>query len=210
MPILSRNVDQKSIETVFLIAICRPTSDKWQSKTLLLSIFDPRLSIVDYIFDCRLPGVRTPLHVFMCKSAFGSNIEGQKNPYRINLIWVHIVFIAQNDKTGPMDLSLPFSCNTQNMVSALSPAYVLWLPRLYCKKYEPWSDCSLWAVWSGFIVFACTVNIFWSVHSRIYLPCKQTLWSNLISVQTGCSIDGEYTLQTEKSDSMFRTKIVVG
>ena len=39
-PILSRNVDQKSLETEFLIAICRHTGDKWQSKTLFLSIFD--------------------------------------------------------------------------------------------------------------------------------------------------------------------------
>ena len=56
-PILSRNVDQKSIETVFSIAICRHTGDKWESKTLFLSIFDPRSSIVDNVFDCRLPGV---------------------------------------------------------------------------------------------------------------------------------------------------------
>ena len=56
-PILSRNVDKKSIETVFLIAICRPTGDKWQSKTLFLSIFDPHYSIVDNVVDCRLPGV---------------------------------------------------------------------------------------------------------------------------------------------------------
>ena len=27
------------------------------SKTLFLSIFDPRLSIVDNVFDCRLPSV---------------------------------------------------------------------------------------------------------------------------------------------------------
>ena len=57
MPILSRNVDQKSLETEFSIAICRHTGDKWQPKTLFLSIFDPRLLIVDSIFDCRLPGV---------------------------------------------------------------------------------------------------------------------------------------------------------
>ena len=31
--------------------------DKWQSKTLLLSIFDPRSSIDYSVFDCRLPGV---------------------------------------------------------------------------------------------------------------------------------------------------------
>ena len=56
-PILSSNVDQKSIETVFSIAICRHTGDKWESKTLFLSIFDPRLSIVENVIDCRLPGV---------------------------------------------------------------------------------------------------------------------------------------------------------
>ena len=39
-PILPGNLDKKSIETVFLIAICRPTGDKWQPKTLFLSIFD--------------------------------------------------------------------------------------------------------------------------------------------------------------------------
>ena len=55
--ILSTNVDQKSLETEFLIAICRPTGNKWQSKTLFLVIFDQRLSIVKSIFDCRLPGV---------------------------------------------------------------------------------------------------------------------------------------------------------
>ena len=38
----STYVDQKSIETVFLIAICR----QWQSKTLFLLIFDLRSTIV--------------------------------------------------------------------------------------------------------------------------------------------------------------------
>ena len=56
-PKLSRNVDQKSLETEFSIAICRHTGDTWQSKTLFLSIFDPRSSIVDSVFYCRLPGV---------------------------------------------------------------------------------------------------------------------------------------------------------
>ena len=56
-PILSGNIDQKSIETVFLIAICRPTGDKWQWRTLFLLIFDPHSSIVDYVFDCHLSGV---------------------------------------------------------------------------------------------------------------------------------------------------------
>ena len=42
-PTLSRNVDQKSIEIVFFYCD--------------LSIFNPRSSIVDYVFDCRLSGV---------------------------------------------------------------------------------------------------------------------------------------------------------
>ena len=32
--ILSTDVDQKLLETQFFIAICRPTGDKWQSKTV--------------------------------------------------------------------------------------------------------------------------------------------------------------------------------
>ena len=40
------NVGQKSIETEFLIAICRQCGDKWQSKTLFLYIFYLRSSIV--------------------------------------------------------------------------------------------------------------------------------------------------------------------
>ena len=41
----STDADQKSLETVFLIAICRPSGDIWQSKTLFLAIFDLRPSI---------------------------------------------------------------------------------------------------------------------------------------------------------------------
>ena len=55
--ILLTYVDKKSLETEFSIAICRPAGDKWQSKTLFLAIFDPRLSIVMSVFNCRLPGV---------------------------------------------------------------------------------------------------------------------------------------------------------
>ena len=51
------NVDKKSLEIVFSIAICRPTDDKWQSKTLFLAIFYPRKLVVKSIFDCRLTGV---------------------------------------------------------------------------------------------------------------------------------------------------------
>ena len=55
--ILSTNVDQKSLESEFPIAICRPTGDKWQPKTLFLLTFDPHSSIVKSVFDCRLSGV---------------------------------------------------------------------------------------------------------------------------------------------------------
>ena len=44
--IISMNVDEKSLETMFLIAICHLRGDKWQSKTLFLAIFDPRSLIV--------------------------------------------------------------------------------------------------------------------------------------------------------------------
>ena len=42
----STNADQKSLETVFSIAICRPSGDKWQSKTLFILIFDLRSSLL--------------------------------------------------------------------------------------------------------------------------------------------------------------------
>ena len=45
------------VRTEFTIAICRTTGDKWQSKKLFQSNFDPRSSIVKSIFDCRLSGV---------------------------------------------------------------------------------------------------------------------------------------------------------
>ena len=55
---ISTNVDKKSLETVFFISICRPTGDKWQSKTLFLAIFDQCSSIVKSVSDCHLSGVR--------------------------------------------------------------------------------------------------------------------------------------------------------
>ena len=58
MLILYKNVDQKSLETEFLIAICHPIGDKWQLKTLFLAIFDLCSMIVKkHVFDCCLPGV---------------------------------------------------------------------------------------------------------------------------------------------------------
>ena len=56
--ILSMNVDKKSLETEFSIAICRPTGNKWQKKHTVSSYFDLHFSIVKSILDCRLSGVR--------------------------------------------------------------------------------------------------------------------------------------------------------
>ena len=44
------NIDQKLLEIEFLIAICLPPGDKWQSRTMFLVIFDPCLSIVQSVF----------------------------------------------------------------------------------------------------------------------------------------------------------------
>ena len=61
MLILSTNVDQKSLETEFSIAICCQSGNKWQLKTLFLTIFELCLSIIYSILDCHLSGVRTEI-----------------------------------------------------------------------------------------------------------------------------------------------------
>ena len=61
--ILPTNVDQKQLETEFLIAICRRSGD---SKTLFLAIFDPRSSIVKSGFECRKSGVAPWCLVSLC------------------------------------------------------------------------------------------------------------------------------------------------
>ena len=56
----STNADQKSIETVFSNAICYQYGDKWQSRTLVLTLFYLRSSIVlgfsiaTYRCDCEV------------------------------------------------------------------------------------------------------------------------------------------------------------
>ena len=57
MLIILMKVDNRSSETEILIAICHLSGDKWPPKTLFLGIFDPSLSIVWSIFNCRLSGV---------------------------------------------------------------------------------------------------------------------------------------------------------
>ena len=63
MLILSTNVDQKTLETEFLIVICRQRGDNWRSKlfflskTMFLVIFYLCMLIVKSAFDCHLSGV---------------------------------------------------------------------------------------------------------------------------------------------------------
>ena len=55
--LLTINKDGSKIAiTVFLIAICCPPGDKWQSKALFLTTFDLLSSIV-MVFDCHLSRV---------------------------------------------------------------------------------------------------------------------------------------------------------
>ena len=54
----STHVDQKWLETVFFIAICRPTGDKWQSKTLFLAIFIHVCRLLRGYFVCRLSSMK--------------------------------------------------------------------------------------------------------------------------------------------------------
>ena len=46
----------ESLEAEFLIAICRPTGDKWQSKTLFLTILSTFVDSIT-VFDCRQSGL---------------------------------------------------------------------------------------------------------------------------------------------------------
>ena len=78
----STDVDQKSSETEFPIAIRRPVGNKWQSKMLFLAIFDPHSSIVKRVFDCSLPGVISLLHQQGLRVSFICIVVGQGNPTR--------------------------------------------------------------------------------------------------------------------------------
>ena len=54
MLILLTSVNPRSLETELLTAVCRPTGDKWQSKTLFPVFCNPCSSFVQSVFDCRL------------------------------------------------------------------------------------------------------------------------------------------------------------
>ena len=58
-------VDKKSIETLFSIAICRQWGYKWQSKTLILLIFDLRSRLY---WRFRLPPTRCVKALFQFSS----------------------------------------------------------------------------------------------------------------------------------------------
>ena len=96
---------------MFSIAICRQSGDKWQSKTLFLTIFDicSSISIVpnsvsnDFwstfldsinVFDCRLSGVQTHLHFFKILAVSvaektGLGMTSSKAPRVFCVTWLH-------------------------------------------------------------------------------------------------------------------------
>ena len=47
---------KKTLETVFSIAICRQSGDKWHSKTLFLTLWSTFLDTID-VFHCNISGV---------------------------------------------------------------------------------------------------------------------------------------------------------
>ena len=53
---LSENIDKKTLETVFLIAVCRQSGDKWQSKLVYSDFLSKSVNSIN-IFDCRLSSV---------------------------------------------------------------------------------------------------------------------------------------------------------
>ena len=85
MLILLTNVDQKSFETEFLIAICRLTDDKWQLKTLFSSDFDSHLSIFKSVFNCYLYSVCWTVKINLKKNLFDTGY--QIRMALINLCW---------------------------------------------------------------------------------------------------------------------------
>ena len=56
----STNADHISLETVFFLAICRHSGEKWQSKTLFLTIFLSTFVDSINVFHCCLSGVFKP------------------------------------------------------------------------------------------------------------------------------------------------------
>ena len=56
--------DLKLLETEFPIAICRPTGDKCQSKSMFLASHDPHSLIVKSVMDCHLSDVKTFYHFY--------------------------------------------------------------------------------------------------------------------------------------------------
>ena len=96
MPILSRKVDQKSLKTEFLIAISRQTGDKWQSKTLFLSIFHQRLSIVDSVFHCQLSGVMPEDNHLP---------TGQSSSTQYGMSPLHVPFPRHSLVAGPINMN---------------------------------------------------------------------------------------------------------
>ena len=92
---LSTNVDQKSLETEFRLPFVARLATHSKRKHCNLAIFDPRSSIVQRVFDCRLPGMDLEIGVsgvylhllyFDTNTIRYSSPTGSFNTLRINLL----------------------------------------------------------------------------------------------------------------------------
>ena len=77
-------IDRKSVSIAIWRQMASQWGDKWQSKTLFF-IFDPCSSIVDNVFDCRLPSVRI---YYIFKREY---IKNQQEKGKIYFVWLKFV-----------------------------------------------------------------------------------------------------------------------
>ena len=122
----------KYLKPEFSIANRGPNGDKWQSKTLFLSVFDPRLSIVKSVFDCHLFSVSLVrnVHNGICD-----------NPR------CQIIPRARRSYLGHKILILRFLPNKRLCIKC--PVWKPWhstknlcINKMVCIRYPGWSQCS--------------------------------------------------------------------
>ena len=121
-------MDQILLETVFSIAICRHSGDKWQSKTLFLTIFDLRSSIVItcsvvayLVCYLMLTISRRTLHEKATKTQETSQKESYKRPANptLPLTWTKTKICLCRLATGLKNNSLIFSVKVRNYLALL-------------------------------------------------------------------------------------------
>ena len=179
----STNVDQKSIETVFLIAICRQGGDKWQSKTLFLMIFDLHSSMVLTFLIAAYPVWKSssPLHLLWIRLIIinMSSIKFQFHFFLLKLLMKIIIFSSCFQTFKCTIKAITIIKKKQNLKKRFKKLCVLWpkpaqMPRLevwgLAVKHSPFINLTAktfgmlirllsCAGWSVLLLY--TVNIVW-------------------------------------------------